>query len=225
MSIIEVNPLFGDCIAKKEMCRVDKSGLVVKVKQIDSCCYVEDTETNLIIPLKSNGEVYPRQGIFSKNKDKNYIIYLLSKKAFYSQGFTTKMHFDSNYNNVSVDINIPYDISFKVDSSQIPSFIRYAFSLYSGVTIDYELIYNSLAPYINTAIKKSIGNSGIYTIEDLETAVELLNRDVKNEINIMMTNYGYGIQITNVNLQIIDDYEHRQEKKRVEHNKVLNGGF
>ena len=34
-----------------------------------------------------------------------------------------------------------------------------------------------------------------------------------------------GVVFTDVKLQINDDYEHRQEKKRYQHEKVINGGI
>ena len=174
-----------------------------------------------IYKLPMSGVACSKSGLFNKQSLKEITVIQCSKKIFSTKGYTTKMHFDSSYANASVDIKVPYDISFTVNENKIEEFIRFVFDLSPKKNIDFNYVYENIAQQVNNSIKRVIGDSGIYIIEDLETSVKELEEEIISELNSSIVAENHRLFFVKISLQIIDDYMHRQEKKHVQHNKYL----
>lgn len=221
MATIKLNTIIGDCIAKKETYLIDKTGLTIEYNNSKEHCYLKNENLDSIYKLPKDGVACSKAGLFNKQSLKEITVIQCSKKTFTTKGYTSKMHFDSSYGNASVDIKVPYDISFKVNENKLEEFIKFVFDLSPKKNIDFNDVYENIEKQVNNIIKRVIGNSEIYIIEDLETSVKEIEEEIISELNSSIVAENYGVFFVKISIQLVDDYMHRQEKKRVQHNKYL----
>lgn len=219
MSKIEISSVNGDCVFKKNIYLVDKSGLSVIFNGDRNYVYIQQDNINEIYKLPDTEVVVPKAKIFQKQQIKEVTIMQCSKRGFSAKGFTSKMHFDSTYSNASIDIKMPYDIVFNIED--VEQFILFADNFFKKKSVDYLEVFEYVELDINNIIKNVVGNSGIYVIEDLETNTLELEEEIIKLINGSDKIKKIGLHFEKITIQIVDDYEHRLEKKIVQKNKQL----
>lgn len=221
MAKIKLNLISGDCITKKVTYTIDKTGLIIECNRSKEYCYLKNNKLDTLNALPTDGIVCEKVGLFKKQPLTEITVIQCSKREFSTKGFTGKMHFDSGYSNAITDIKIPFEISFKIDSNNVEKFIDYAYNNSYKNNIDFNDLYEGLELHVNNAIKEVIGESGIYSIEDLETNSLEWGEEILEVLNNSKKVTSTGLIFTNISIQIVDDMMHRAEKKRVQHNKIL----
>lgn len=164
-----------------------------------------------------------KKKLFAKHNVGRYKAYSVSTVSLNAKGYTTKMGFDISCDGVSIDIAISYDYSFRAARGRFAQFKNFVDSNGIGNEANGDRYKDILNPYIEKVVKNVVGNSlRNKCIEDVETDVVNLSNDVKNMLNSSSVEmYEFGLEITAFAMRSNDDYEHRQEKKRIEHNVAL----
>ena len=164
-----------------------------------------------------------KKRLFGKSNTGKYKIYSVSNGFIFTKGCTTKMGFDVTYSGVSVDIVISFDYSFGVARGRFSQFRSFIDSRSIGSESNANKYKEYLNPFVEKAIKKAVGDElRIKPIEDVETDIVNLSNQIKDILNSNQTElYDFGLEVKSFTMNIVDDYEHRQEKKKVEHDSAL----
>ena len=170
-----------------------------------------------------NGVISEKKKLFGRADTSEYKIYFVSYGSISCKGFTPKMSFDVTYEHVSVDVNISYDYELACAVGMGEQFIRFVESHRIQKAAGGAKYHAVLEPYIKNAVREVIGRAlRKYPIEDVETDTAELSQQIIDILNSNRTKlYGWGLEVQNFSFNIVDDYVHRQEKKRVEHNRAM----
>ena len=219
--VIRLNSYMGDCILSVQYFSVRDKGLSIETAPCTSYIYYKKETDNVLQELPASKIVAEPKRFFEIRKEYDVAVFQVNKQVFNSKGYISKMHFDKNYNYASIDINLPYDIFFHVDETKVVDFINYAFVRFPQSYIDYNDIFKDIALFVNNVFKRTIGESHIYAVETLETEADDLAQYVINNLNGLKEITSKGLVIDSFRFTVTDDYSHREEKKRVQHNKRL----
>lgn len=220
MTEINMPAVFGDVIVSKEKFVIDNKGVKIQVDNRNNN-FIFDCNDETITKFPQNGLLSIKSGGIIKKICKEIYVIQCSKKEFDINSYTTKMHFDSSWGNASVDIKIPYTISYKIDEDNIEKFVNFIIKNVNSRMIGYNSILEPLEPIVNNIIKNTVGSSGIYAIEDLETDLIDLELDITDKLNNDRKIKDIGILVKKISLQIADDYIHRSEKKHIQRNNMI----
>lgn len=213
----------NDTILTSEKINVTKDGLSIKSFQSGIACLYRKENSNLLLEVPINREIYPKVGFFQRRKHKDFFveIFCVNTRVFPVKGLTSKMHFDATQSYRSVDLPIIYDIYFKVDPKNVDVFVEFAKKNFFGNAINYEEVSQNLTPIINSYIKKGIGDSEIYVVEDLETEMEEVEQAIVRNLNNSHDLKSRGILIDSIKIDVKDDFMARKEKKLIQGNKEI----
>lgn len=215
---------FGDTLLSWQTYSNNGKGLKV-ICPIDGYCAVCTDTNKTIVELSAytDGIIAPKKKLFGKRDDTLYTVYFIAQKSVSVKGYVQIMGHDFDYGNVSTEYNIVYDLKLGVERASISEFIHYVHSENILSPVASETLKQKLLPHLNSVIQSVLG-------KHLErTSATLLQSDamnIANEIKVKLNDKaGYlhsnGMLAEAFSFGISEEFEHREEKKRAEHNSQL----
>ena len=190
----------------------------------NSLYYYRDPEGD-VHPLPGDGVVAQKKRLFGKGDHGAYTFYEISLKEFDVKLFATKYSKDVEYHNVITDLGVLCDISICPDESMKQELVQKMFSNCGsgGGKVTEDMLLQPFKHEIESVILTVIGDCGYKTAEDIQNNQARINAEIKKALND--PDYGVlfnrGFKCVHASINIRDDVEHRNERKRVQHNRAL----
>ena len=203
---------------------------------------IDNTEEGIVIECPISGYVYvknlyecntyeyhcntiisQKKKLFQKLKEEKYKIYFINNGFINCKGYVNLPIFDLSYGNVSTEVNITYDYYIRVAIGRAEQFINFANSFRIKNASNGEIYQNILNKEIEKNIREILSKELTeHSVTSIQAKVNNLCFKITQQLNSNNSHlYNWGISVENFSFDIIEDYSHREEKKRVEHNQEL----
>lgn len=169
------------------------------------------------------GVIAPKNSIFKRVENKIFTVYFISEKEITIKSFTKVAGRDVEYENVSTDFNVIYEITLKVAIGRGEQLIVFIKKYNLPSPIEDVKLKDILQPEFDLVIKSVIGKHlKTQTVAEITVLQAEISNEILKTLNSQSANlYDNGFIVEKIAFAVSEDYMHREEKKRVEHNRVL----
>lgn len=215
---------FGNSFFEIKRIRCDKNGLrIIKPENGTFAIYEYSEDIVHDFSEYKDGIIISKKGIFDKLNENEYVVIFINTCPLPGKGYLTQMIADINYDDVSCDISITYDISMMCVPGRLSQLTEFIRSNNFHDSIDSKRVYDKISQCIDRVIKNVIGKFAKgQSVEDIENCSVDISKRIISELNSNSCKlYDYGFEVTSFEFSVTYEYAHHQEKKKVEHNQAI----